>query len=105
MPKKSIEIRAKHRNGITTVNALMVHPMEPGIRGNGGNGNPVSAHFIQEVICEYREAVLLRAQWGPSISRDPYLSFSFKGGAKGEKIRLSWVDNRGGSDSAETEIK
>ncbi|OOZ39563.1 thiosulfate oxidation carrier complex protein SoxZ, partial [Solemya pervernicosa gill symbiont] len=37
--------------------------------------------------------------------KNPYLSFKFKGAAKGDKLTISWVDNKGGSDSVETAIK
>jgi sulfur-oxidizing protein SoxZ len=48
---------------------------------------------------------VLTAYWGTGVSRNPYLSFRFKGGAKGETVKLSWKDNFGKSDWIETEIK
>ena len=105
MARKTIEIRAKHKNGVTTVNALITHPMESAAHRDSETGELIHDHFNQEVTCEYKETVLLTAQWGTSISKDPYLSFSFKGGTKGERVKLNWVDNRGNSDTGETEIK
>jgi len=46
----------------------------------------------------------MSALWGSDIAKDPFLAFSFKGGNKGETIRLSWVDNRGERESIEAVI-
>jgi sulfur-oxidizing protein SoxZ len=32
---------------------------------------------------------------GISVSKDPFLSFKFKGGVKGGKLVVSWIDNLG----------
>ena len=52
-----------------------------------------------------RIATVLSAQWGPAISRNPYMSFKFQGAAKGEKIKISWVDNKGDSRTDEATIE
>jgi sulfur-oxidizing protein SoxZ len=46
----------------------------------------------------------MTANWGGAISKNPYLSFNFKGAAAGDTISLSWVDNKGEKDSAEAAI-
>jgi sulfur-oxidizing protein SoxZ len=48
--------------------------------------------------------VVLDAQFGQSISKNPYLMFSFKGCSAGEKVKISWVDNKGDSRSDEVAI-
>ncbi len=35
------------------------------------------------------------ADWGTAVSKDPYVKFSFKGGNKGDDLKISWVDNKG----------
>ena len=47
---------------------------------------------------------VLAAQWGPAVSKNPFLSFKFKGGAKGEKVTITWVDNRGDNRTDEATI-
>jgi sulfur-oxidizing protein SoxZ len=47
----------------------------------------------------------MTAEWGVAISKNPYLSFRFKGGKVGDTVKLSWADNTGESDSAEATIK
>ncbi len=102
---KTIRIRAKAKGDTTTVKALITHPMETGQRKNKKTGKKIPAHFIQEVVCKHNGATVMTAQWGPAISKNPYLSFQFTGGKAGDTIELSWVDNKGQSDSASAKIR
>ena len=101
----SIKIRAKVDGDVTTVKALISHSMETGLRKDKKTGELVPAHFIQEVTCEHNGTNVMTALWGGAVSKNPYLSFKFKGGKAGDKLKLSWVDNKGGKDSTETEIR
>ena len=101
----TIKIRAKVKNGITTVKALISHTMETGLRKDKKTGKKIPPHHINEVSGEYNGNIVMAANWGPAISKNPYLSFKFKGGAAGEKVKISWVDNKGKSDSLEAAIK
>ena len=100
----SIKIRAKVSDGVTTVKALVKHPMETGQRKDKKTGKLIPAHFIQEVTCEHNGKAVMTALWGPAISKNPYLSFKFKGASKGDTLKLSWVDNKGEKDSVETQV-
>jgi sulfur-oxidizing protein SoxZ len=104
MAKKQIRIRAKMKGDVAEVKALMSHPMETGLRKDKKTGKKIPAHFIKEVICEYKGKNVLVASWGVAISKNPYLSFKFKGAAKGETVKVSWTDNKGGSASADAKI-
>jgi sulfur-oxidizing protein SoxZ len=101
----SIKIRAKNKNAITTVKALINHPMETGMRKNKKTGKLIPAHYIQELNFEHNGKIVLDAHWGTAISKNPYLSFRFKDGNKGDEIKLSWKDNKGNSDSSTGKIK
>jgi len=94
-------IRATLREGVTEVRLLMTHPMENGLRKDA-EGAVIAAHFITEVTVRHRERVVLAANFGPSVSTNPYLAFRFAGGAAGDEISVAWSDNRGESrvDSA-----
>ncbi len=102
---KTIKIRAKAKDGITTVKSLITHPMETGFRKNKKTGKLIPAHFIQEVVCKHNGKEVINCEWGASISKNPYLAFKFKGGKKGDTIELSWKDNTGQSDSITTKIR
>ena len=101
----SIKIRAKVKNGITTVKALVSHTMETGLSKDKKTGEKIPAHHITEITGEYNGNTVMTANWGPAISKNPYLSFKFKGGSAGENVKISWVDNKGKSDSLEAAIK
>jgi sulfur-oxidizing protein SoxZ len=98
-----MKIRATSNNGVTEVKVLMSHPMETGQRKDS-EGKTVPAHFITEVTATAAGKTVLQAYWGQSVSQNPYLSFKFKGGAKGEKIQVDWVDNKGDKRSDEATI-
>jgi sulfur-oxidizing protein SoxZ len=100
----SIKIRAKEEGGVTTVKALVKHVMETGLRKDKKTGKLIPAHFIQEVTCEHNGNAVMTALWGPAVSKNPYLSFKFKGASKGDTLKLNWVDNKGEKDSAETQV-
>ena len=100
----TIKVRAKAKGGMTTVKSLMNHPMETGQRKNK-KGEKIPAHFIQEVVAEHNGNTVMTAHWGPAVSKNPYISFKFAGGAKGDKLKISWVDNKGESDSVDAPIK
>jgi len=101
---KSIKLRAKAKKGIVTLKALINHPMETGLRKNKKTGKLIPAHFIQEVTAKSGDKTVMSAVWGGAISKNPYLSFKFSG-SKGDSITLSWVDNKGNSDSKTAKVK
>lgn len=101
----AIKIRAKASGGVTTVKCLMSHPMETGLRKDSKTGKKIPAHHITEINCEHNGTRVMTANFGTGISKNPYLSFKFKGGAKGDTIKINWVDNQGASDSNEAPIK
>ena len=99
-----MRIRAQLKDGgITEVRVLMAHIMETGQRKDGA-GNVIPAHHIQNVTATWNGKTVLSAQLGPSVSQNPVLNFSFKGGAKGDKVIVSWTDNKGDKRTDEAAI-
>lgn len=98
-----MRIRAVENGGVVEVKVLMSHIMETGQRKDA-SGKIIPAHFIQTVLVKHGDKTVLSAQWGPAVSKDPFLAFKFKGGAKGEKVTVSWVDNKGDSRTDEATI-
>jgi sulfur-oxidizing protein SoxZ len=101
----NIKIRAKASNGVTTVKSLMSHEMETGLRKDKATGEPIPAHFIQEVTAKWKDQVVMTAMWSGGVSKNPYLSFKFNGGEAGDPIEISWVDNKGETETSTAEIK
>jgi sulfur-oxidizing protein SoxZ len=87
-------IRAQATGGKTVVRMLMSHDMESGHRKDA-EGRLVPAWHIQQVTARRNGEVVLTAQWGPSVSKNPYLQFTLRGGQSGDRISISWVDTRG----------
>ena len=89
-----MRIRAQAAGDKTTVRVLMSHEMETGQRKDS-SGKLVPAHFIATVTVTHAGKTVLAAEWGPAVSKNPYLQFKFKGGKKGDEITVTWVDNKG----------
>ncbi|WP_303785860.1 thiosulfate oxidation carrier complex protein SoxZ [Azovibrio restrictus] len=98
-----MKIRAASKDGVTEVKVLMSHEMETGQRKDS-SGNLVPAHFITELTATWNGKTVLDAQFGPAVSKNPYLAFKFKGGAKGDKVVVTWKDNKGDSRTDEAAI-
>jgi sulfur-oxidizing protein SoxZ len=98
-----MKIRAANKDGVTEVKILMSHEMETGQRKDSA-GAIVPAWFITELIAKNNDKVVLSGEFGPSVSKNPYLAFKFSGGAKGDKIVVSWKDNKGDSRSDEAVV-
>ena len=101
----TIKMRANLKDGAVHVKALIKHPMETGRRKDPESGEVVPAHFIQKIHAEYGGKEVFRGYWGTGVSANPFVSFVFGGGGKGDVVKLGWVDNQGHSDSAEIKIK
>ncbi len=98
-----MRIRATVKDGKVDVRLLMSHEMETGQRKDA-RGELVPAWFIQNVTATYGGRTVLSAQWGPSISKNPYLNFRFSGAKLGEKISVTWTDNKGDKRTDEATI-
>lgn len=98
-----MRIRAAAKDGVTEVRVLMSHPMETGQRKSAA-GETIPAHFITEVTAKHNGKTVLEAEFGPSVSTNPYLAFKFKGGAAGDKVSVVWVDSKGETRTDEASI-
>jgi sulfur-oxidizing protein SoxZ len=98
-----MKIRANVAGDWTEVKVLMSHEMETGQRKDAA-GKAIPAWFIQNVTVTHNGKTVLNAQWGPAVAKNPFLAFKFKGGAKGDKVVVTWQDNRGEKRTDETTI-
>lgn len=98
-----MRIRAQAQGDKTTVRVLVSHEMESGQRKDAA-GKLVPAWFIQSINASWNGKTVMSAQWGTAVSKNPFIQFVFKGGKAGEKIVISWVDNRGDKRSDEAVI-
>ena len=98
-----MRIRAIAKGDEVEVKVLMRHIMESGQRKDA-SGKLVPAHYIQSVVVKCNDKVVLDASFGPAVSKDPFLSFRFKGGAKGDTLNIHWIDNKGDSRTDQTTV-
>ena len=98
-----MRIRAQVAGDKATVRVLMSHEMETGQRRDSA-GKVIPAWFIQEVSAAHNGKPVLTAQWGPSVAKNPFLQFNVKGAKAGDKITVSWIDNKGDKRSDEATV-
>jgi sulfur-oxidizing protein SoxZ len=96
-------ILARAQDGFTDVKIQLRHPMETGQRKDAG-GRLIAAHFIRQVAISCEGRLVLSAQCGTAVSKDPFLTFRFQGGAKGEQLTVSWFDSNGESREDQARI-
>jgi sulfur-oxidizing protein SoxZ len=89
-----MRIRAQVTGDRAIVRVLMSHEMETGQRKDS-TGKTIPAWFIQEVTATHNGKTVLSAQWGTSVSKNPFLQFTLKGAKGGDRVVVSWLDNRG----------
>ena len=98
-----MKIRATLAGDTVEVRVLMQHEMETGQRKDAA-GKTIPAWHIREVTASANGKTVLQAQWGPAVSKNPFLSFKYKGGAKGDKVQVTWLDNKGEKRTDETVV-
>jgi len=81
----------------TDVRVLMTHPMT-----TAQSNQPL--HFIQNITVRQNGKAVVEAQISQAVSRNPVFTFRIKGGAKGDKIEVSWLDNKGETNKIETAV-
>ncbi len=98
-----MRIRAQQKGDVTEVRVLMAHVMETGQRKDS-TGNLVPAFHIQTVTATWNSKPVLSASFGPAVSQNPVMNFTFKGGAKGDKVIVTWTDTKGDKRTDEAVI-
>ncbi len=98
-----MRIRAQSKDGVTDVRVLMAHPMETGFRKDS-SGKTIPAHYIKDVKATANGKTVLTARWSQAVSQNPYLQFRFKGAKPGDKVSITWTDNKGETRTDEATI-
>jgi sulfur-oxidizing protein SoxZ len=104
MAQRGIKIRTRMQDGLVEVLVLIKHPMETGLRKDKKTGEKIPAHFIQKVVLEHNGKAVVTMDSGIGVSEDPLLGFRLLSAKNGDKIRVSWYDNRGESGVGETTV-
>ena len=99
----NIKMRAQLKNNVTEVKVLMSHPMETG-RRKSDFGDLIPAHFIQQVSAYLNQTLVMQAQWGTGISKNPYLTFYLSQAKLGDIVKIEWLDNQGKTGASEIAV-
>src|SRR5688572_10874724 len=89
-----MKMRATIAAAHTEVRVLMTHPMT-----TAQSGQPL--HFIKNITVKQNGKTVVESEISQAVSRNPVFSFRLRGGAKGDKIEVSWLDNKGESNRIE----
>jgi sulfur-oxidizing protein SoxZ len=98
-----MKIRATLQGDVADVRVLMAHPMETGQRKDSA-GNVVPLHFIQTITAQLNGKPVFAADVSQAISRNPVFAFKVKGAKAGDKITITWTDNKGEKRTDEATI-
>jgi sulfur-oxidizing protein SoxZ len=98
-----MKIRTKLEGDIADIRVLMAHPMETGQRKDA-SGNLVPLHFIQTIVAELNGKTVFQAETSQAIARNPVFGFKVKGAKAGDKLRITWTDNKGDTRTDEVAV-
>ncbi len=99
-----MKIRATiNKDGGADIRVLMAHEMETGQRKDA-TGKLIPAWFIQDVTASLNGKPVIKAHWGPAISKNPFFRAKIKGAKAGDKVSVTWVDNKGAKRTDEVTV-
>jgi sulfur-oxidizing protein SoxZ len=98
-----MRIRAQATGDKATVRVLMSHEMESGQRKDAA-GVLVPAWHISEITASLNGRPVLTTEWGSGVSKNPFLQFVVKGAKAGDKIHITWKDNKGNTRTDEAVV-
>jgi sulfur-oxidizing protein SoxZ len=100
----STKIRTKTANGETEILVRVDHPMENGRRTDPKTRERIPPHFIQKMTFALNGREFAVADLGFTVSRDPLIKIKIKAAKPGDRIKVSWSDNRGASGENEIAV-
>jgi sulfur-oxidizing protein SoxZ len=98
-----MRIRAQAQGSGAVVRVLMSHEMETGQRKDS-SGKTIPAWHITDVTASHNGKQVLAAEWGPAVAKNPFLQFTVKGAKAGDKIAVTWKDNKGDTRTDEVAV-
>lgn len=98
-----MKIRARAQGSNAAVTVLMMHEMETGQRRDSA-GKVIPAWHITDVAAQHNGKTVMTAHWGPAVSKNPVVQFTVKGAKAGDKVVVTWKDNRGDSRTDEAVV-
>lgn len=105
MATRKMRIRARSLDGgITELMVLVKHPMETGLRKHKETKKAIAAHYIKTMRVEHNGREVAVADLGTAVAANPIMGFGLKNAKSGDKVKVSWKDNKGESGAMEQAI-
>ena len=98
-----MRIRAQTQGNNAVVRVLMSHEMETGQRKDSA-GKTIPAWHITNVSATHNGKPVLNAEWGPGVAKNPFMQFTIKGAKAGDKVTVTWKDNKGETRTDEATV-
>lgn len=100
------KIRAIVSGDVVEVKMLMSHPEATGLTADASGKLKLTStpHYIETVTVACNGRDVLTGDWGPAVSKNPFLTLRFKGGKSGDKITVTWKDSAGASQTDEATV-
>ncbi|MFV1996963.1 MAG: thiosulfate oxidation carrier complex protein SoxZ [Acidiferrobacterales bacterium] len=102
---RKMKMRARKTDDITELLVRIKHPMETGLRKDKVTKKAIPAHFIQNMTVIHNGKEVVNCDLGIAVSRNPVMGFGLVGARSGDKVTVSWKDNKGESGSLSQSIK
>lgn len=97
---RQTRMRTKSQDGATEILVLVNHPMETGQRTDPKTKEKIPAHFIQKMTFSVNGKEVAVADLGVAVSKDPLVGVRIKA-KSGDKVKVTWSDNKGETGEAE----
>lgn len=104
MAERLTKMKIKSAADAAEVLVLVNHPMETGQRKDKKTGELIPAHYIQKMMFEHNGKVVAEANLSQGVSANPLIGIKVPGAKAGDKIKVSWSDNKGESGGAEETV-
>ena len=87
---------------VIEVKTLISHEMETGLRKDA-NGAAVPRRIIKQFVAKFNGKEVMKADWHPAISANPYQSFFVRVPETGT-FEFSWLDDNGSVYKSEHKV-
>lgn len=99
-----IRMRVTKDGADTKILAMVTHPMETGRRKDSKTKELIPAHHIEKFEFAINGKTIASANLGAAVSKNPMVGIKIKQVNSGDKLTISWTDNKGEQGSADKTI-
>lgn len=92
---RSIRLRGKYHRGVTSIKALIKHPMETGLRAHKISGQNLDPHYITNISLMMNNEEIAAIKSTAGLSRNPYVAIKVDSDKSVDSVSMVWRDNVG----------